>query len=60
MKNCTADSNKKKNYNWPLTGTPSALGYKVTFGKALIIDCTSKNGKNDITGATLSGTCVGF
>lgn len=60
MKNCTADSNKKKNYNWPASGTPSALGYKVTFGKAQIISCTSINGKNDISGATLSGTCKGF
>lgn len=60
MKNCIGDSNKKYNYNWPLTGTPSALGYKVTFGKALIQSCTSKNGTNNIKGATLSGTCVGF
>ncbi|MBR7084365.1 MAG: hypothetical protein IKI37_04215, partial [Oscillospiraceae bacterium] len=30
------------------------------FGKAKIISCTSKNGKNNITGATLSGTCTGF
>ncbi len=60
MQKCTGDSNGKKNFNWPLTGTPSALGYKVTFGKAIIQDCTSKNGKNDISGATLKGTCVGF
>lgn len=60
MKNCTGDSNKGKNYNWPLKGKPSALGYEVTFGKAIIQDCTSKNGKNNITGATLKGTCVGF
>ncbi len=60
MKNCVADSNKGKNYNWPLKGTPSALGYEVTFGKAIIQDCTSKNGKNNISGATLKGTCVGF
>lgn len=60
MKNCVADSNKGKNYNWPLSGTPSALGYKVTFGKAIIQDCKSINGKNNITGATLKGTCTGF
>ena len=60
MKNCVADSNKGKNYNWPLKGKPSALGYEVTFGKAIIQDCTSKNGKNNITGATLKGTCIGF
>lgn len=60
MKNCTGDSNKGKNYNWPADGKPSALGYKVTFGKAKIIDCTSKNGKNNLSGAVLSGKCVGF
>lgn len=60
MENCTADSNKKNNYNWPANGTPSALGYKVTFGKAKIISCTSSNGKNNISGATLSGNCKGF
>ncbi|MDD7185333.1 MAG: RICIN domain-containing protein [Oscillospiraceae bacterium] len=60
MENCTSDSNKKYNYNWPASGTPSALGYKVTFGKAKIVSCTSKNGKNNIGGATLSGDCSGF
>ena len=60
MQNCVADSNKGKNYNWPLKGTPSALGYQVTFGKAIIQDCTSINGKNNISGATLKGNCVGF
>lgn len=60
MKNCTGDSNKGKNFNWPLKGKPSALGYEVTFGKAIIQDCTSINGKNNITGATLKGTCKGF
>ncbi|SDH99467.1 Right handed beta helix region [Pseudobutyrivibrio sp. 49] len=60
MKNCTADSNKKNNYNWPASGKPSALGYQVTFGKAQIIDCKSINGKNNISGAVLSGRCSGF
>lgn len=60
MENCTGDSNKVKNFNWPATGKPSALGYSVTFGKAKIISCTSKNGSNNITGATLSGNNVGF
>lgn len=60
MKNCVADSNGGKNYNWPLKGKPSALGYEVTFGKAIIEDCTSKNGSNNITGATLKGSCTGF
>lgn len=60
MQNCIADSDKGKNYNWPLTGTLSALGYKVTFGKAIIQDCTSQNGINNIQGATLKGNCIGF
>ena len=60
MKNCTGDSNKGKNYNWPAKGKPSALGYEVTFGKAIIDSCISKNGKNDISGATLKGNCQGF
>lgn len=60
MKNCVGDSNKDKNFNWPLTGKPSALGYTVTFAKAIIQDCTSKNGSNNIKGATLKGNCVGF
>lgn len=60
MTNCTGDSNKGKNFNWPLTGKPSALGYEVTFGKAIIKDCTSINGSNNIKGATLQGTCKGF
>lgn len=60
MQRCTADSNGKKNFNWPLKGKPSALGYEVTFGKAKIIDCISKNGSNNISGATLSGKCQGF
>lgn len=60
MKNCTGDSNKGKNFSWPLKGKPSALGYEVTFANAIIQDCTSKNGSNNITGATLQGTCNGF
>ncbi|MCR5787370.1 MAG: right-handed parallel beta-helix repeat-containing protein [Acholeplasmatales bacterium] len=60
MKNCIADNNKKNNYNWPAKGKPSALGYEVTFGKAVIDSCTSKNGTNNISGATLTGNCVGF
>ena len=60
MTNCTGDSNGKNNFNWPASGKPSALGYKVTFGKAKIVNCTSKNGKNNITSAVLSGNCKGF
>lgn len=59
MIGCTADSNKDKNFNWPLKGKPSALGYEVTFGKAIIQNCTSINGKNNITGATVTNS-IGF
>ena len=59
MIGCTADSNKDKNFNWPLKGKPSALGYEVTFGKAIIKNCTSINGKNNITGATVTNS-TGF
>ena len=59
MIRCTGDSNKGKNFNWPLTGKPSALGYTVTFGKAILNNCTSINGSNNITGATLTN-CIGF
>lgn len=59
MIRCTGDSNKGKNFNWPLTGKPSALGYSVTFGKAILNNCTSIKGSNNITGATLSN-CTGF
>lgn len=60
MTNCTGNSNGKYNFNWPLNGTPSAIGYQVTFGKAKIVDCTSINGKNNLSDATLSGKCNGF
>ena len=60
MKSCYADSNKGGNYHWPATGKPSALGYKVVVGKAIIDNCTSKNGRNDISGAILKGNCIGF
>ena len=59
MKNCTAENNGKYNFNFPLKGKPSALGYEVTFAKAIMDGCTSKNGKNMINGATLSN-CTGF
>ena len=60
MTNCTGDSNKKYNYNWPSKGKPSALGYEVTFGRAKIVNSTSINGKNNISGADLIGKCNGF
>lgn len=59
MIRCTGESNGKHNFNWPLTGTPSALGYTVTFGKAVLNNCTSINGTNNIKGATLT-SCIGF
>ncbi|MBU3102156.1 MULTISPECIES: right-handed parallel beta-helix repeat-containing protein [Clostridium] len=60
MTGCIGQKNGKNNFNFPLTGAPSALGGKtVTFGKAIMNNCTSKNGTNNITGATLSG-CIGF
>ena len=60
MKYCVASKNGKYNYNWPATGKPSALGYTVKFGTAQIIGCSSSNGKNNISGARLSGNCKGF
>lgn len=59
MIRCTGDSNGGKNFNWPLSGTPSALGYTVTFAKAILNNCTSINASNNITGATLTN-CTGF
>ncbi|MBU3157969.1 right-handed parallel beta-helix repeat-containing protein [Clostridium estertheticum] len=59
MTGCIGQKNGKNNFNFPLTGAPSALGYSVTFGKAIMKNCTSINGTNNITGATLSG-CIGF
>ena len=57
MKGCIATNNTKGNYSWPLTGTPSALGYKVTFAKAIINSCTSSGGgTNDLTGATVTNS----
>lgn len=57
MKGCTAINNALGNYSWPLTGTPSALGYKVTFGKAIIDNCTSSGGgKNNLSGATVTNS----
>ncbi|MCB2357822.1 right-handed parallel beta-helix repeat-containing protein [Clostridium estertheticum] len=60
MTGCTGQNNGKNNFNFPLTGAPSALGGKtVTFGVAIMTKCTSINGTNNIAGATLSG-CIGF
>ena len=56
MTGCVAESNGKYNFNFPLTGTPSALGYKVTFGKAIMNDCTSIDGSNSIKGATITNS----
>lgn len=59
LTDCIGSSNGKYNYNLPASGTPSALGYKVTFNKAVLKSCTSSNGSNDVSGATLT-SCTGF
>lgn len=57
MTGCTAINNALGNYKWPLTGKPSALGYQVTFAKAIIDNCTSSGGgKNDLSGATVTNS----
>jgi hypothetical protein len=60
MTRCTSKSNTAYNFKFLLKATPSALGYEVTFGIANIDNCTSENGINEISGAQLIGTCVGF
>ena len=61
MKGCIGKNNALGNFQFPAKGTPSALGYKVTFGTATIDSCTSSGGgKNDISGAKLVGKCTGF
>lgn len=61
MKGCTGKNNAGGNFKFPAKGTPSALGYQVTFGTAIIDSCTtSGGGKNDISGAKLVGKCTGF
>lgn len=59
MTRCTGKNATDKNFAFPLTGTPSALGYKVTFAKAIMNNCTSIGAKNDVSGATLKN-CTGF
>ncbi|MCB2354984.1 right-handed parallel beta-helix repeat-containing protein [Clostridium estertheticum] len=60
MTGCIGQKNGKNNFNFPLTGAPSALGgTTVTFGVAIMTKCTSIAGTNNITGAKLSG-CIGF
>jgi hypothetical protein len=61
MLRCTANANGGANYSFPQAGTPSALGYKVIFGRAIIQDCISENNaNNNISGADLYGDCTGF
>jgi len=61
MTRCIGQNNTLGNFKFPAKGTPSALGYEVTFGTAIIDSCTSTGGgKNDISGAKLIGTCTGF
>lgn len=59
MTNCTAKNATKLNFNFPLKGTPSALGYEVTFGKAKMTGCTSIGANNKVDGAVLTN-CTGF
>ena len=57
MTGCVAQNNTLGNYNFPLTGTPSALGHQVTFGVAQIISCKSlgsSNTKDKLDGAQVS------
>lgn len=61
MTGCIGSNNALGNFKFPAKGTPSALGYQVTFGTAIIDSCTSSGGgKNDISGAKLVGNCTGF
>ncbi|ADL50504.1 right-handed parallel beta-helix repeat-containing protein [Clostridium cellulovorans] len=61
MTRCIGKNNAGGNFYFPLNGTPSALGYKVTFGKAIIDSCTSSGGgSNNVTGVTFKGTNTGF
>lgn len=59
MTGCTAKNATELNFNFPLTGKPSALGYTVTFAKAKMTKCTSIGAKNKVDGATLTN-CTGF
>jgi len=57
MTGCIATNNALGNYKFPASGTPSALGYKVTFGTAIIDGCTSTGGgKNDLSGAKVTNS----
>jgi parallel beta-helix repeat protein len=63
MTGCVAQNNTLGNYNFPLTGTPSALGHQVTFGVAQIISCKSlgsSNTKDKLDGAQVSKDSIGF
>lgn len=61
MTRCIGQNNAQGNFNFPAKGKPSALGYEVTFGTAIMDSCTSiGGGKNNISGAKLVGTCKGF
>lgn len=60
MKNCTANKNEESNYNFPDEEEIEALGSKVSFGKAKLINCESTNGENNISGANVTGQSTGF
>jgi len=68
LTDCHAESNKKNNYHWPKTGAPSSLvkagmitkGTPITYGITYIYNCTSKEGKNNLSGAVIDSASTGF
>ena len=57
MKGCIGKNNAKGNFNFPAKGKPSALGYEIKFGTAIIDGCTSiGGGKNNISGARVTNS----
>jgi len=59
MQKCISENNLLGNYQFPATGTPSALGKKITFGTAIIDGCTSIGegaNKNNLSGAKVTNS----
>ncbi|BCZ47864.1 pectate lyase [Clostridium gelidum] len=59
MTRCNSDNNLLGNYQFPATGTPSALGKTITFGTAIIDGCTSTGAganKNNLSGAKVTNS----
>jgi len=57
MTGCKGINNALGNFKFPAKGTPSALGYEVKFGTAIIDGCTSTGGgKNDLSGAKVTNS----